>query len=77
MADPHPRGIQRIVSKRMKGMELRAFVRGQCLLAVEKDGTIWECVARMAKKQKRRQDAGATGTGHNDIWGPLYTGSNS
>ena len=41
VGDPHPRGIQRIVSKRMKGIELRAFVCGQCLLAVEKDGTFW------------------------------------
>jgi hypothetical protein len=34
-------GIQRIVSKRMKEMELRAFLCVGCLLGVENKGTVW------------------------------------
>jgi hypothetical protein len=61
----------------MKEMELWALLCVRCLLAVEKDGTILESVAMASKKQKRRQDAGATETAQNDIWKLLHTASNS
>ena len=41
-----PPGIQRVVSKRMKAMELLAFLCVACLLAVEKNGMVWVTIRR-------------------------------
>jgi hypothetical protein len=65
VADPHPRGIQRIASKRMKEMELHAFARATCLLAVEKGGRVWVESNRMGmllESKNASKDAGATQT---------------
>jgi hypothetical protein len=40
-------GIQRIVRKRMKAMELLAFLCVACLLAVKKNGMIWVTIRRV------------------------------
>lgn len=43
---PYPRGMQRVVSKRMKAMELLAFLCNAGLLAVEKNGMALAAVRR-------------------------------
>jgi len=47
-----PPGMQRVMSKRMKTIELLAFLRVACLLAVEKDGMVRVAVRRGRPKSK-------------------------